>query len=83
MKTMKDETLEALDAEVTRRVQSGESISSLLGEIEFETGVRFEWLQKFRNRRIPNPGVNFVQAVHDWLIARREADARKARRRAA
>jgi len=32
------------------------------------TGVDREWLAKFHQRRIKNPGVIFVQKVYDFLI---------------
>jgi len=38
-------------------------------EISKGADVGLEWLKKFRARLIPNPGVNNVQALHDYLVA--------------
>jgi hypothetical protein len=47
-----------------------------LNEIAKGADVGLEWLKKFRAHLIPNPGVNNVQALHDYLV-RIQAGARK------
>ena len=54
---LKNETLQMLDKTPRTRV-----------ELAKLTGVDREWLAKFHQRRIPNPGVLHVQAVYDFLI---------------
>lgn len=36
-------------------------------EIAKGASVDLSWLNKFAQKRIPSPGVNKVQAVHDFL----------------
>jgi transcriptional regulator with XRE-family HTH domain len=36
-------------------------------EIATGAGVKFDWLAKFKQRHITEPGVSKVQAVHDFL----------------
>jgi hypothetical protein len=38
-------------------------------EIAKGAKVGFEWLRKFKADLIPNPGVNNVQALHDYLVS--------------
>jgi hypothetical protein len=38
-------------------------------------GVGYWWFIKFSQRSIPNPTVNNVQAVHDYLIRARDRAA--------
>lgn len=38
-------------------------------EISSGAGVKFDWLAKFKQRCIVEPGVSKVQAVHDFLSA--------------
>ncbi len=33
-----------------------------------KAGVSVAWISRFANDQIPNPGVNTVQALHDYLI---------------
>lgn len=33
------------------------------------TGVKVSWLRKVKNGEIPDPSVNKIQAVHDYLAA--------------
>jgi len=49
-------------------------------EIAAGAGVGIEWLAKFKQRSIDEPGVNKVQALHDFLSARAEASAAPARK---
>ena len=46
-------------------------------------GVGVEWLKKFKADLIPNPGVNNVQALHDYLVSIRRAQASKSPPRSA
>ena len=39
-------------------------------EISTESGVGFEWLNKFAQDQIPNPGVIHVQKLYDFLVSR-------------
>jgi len=39
-------------------------------EIAAGAGVKLDWFRKFMQRRIPEPGVTKVQAVHDFLSRR-------------
>lgn len=39
-------------------------------EVAEGAGVGIDWLAKFAQRRIPSPGVQKVQAVHDFLLKR-------------
>jgi len=44
-----------------------------LREISDGAGVKYDWLNKFAQQQIPNPGVIFVQALHDFLSAKQKA----------
>jgi transcriptional regulator with XRE-family HTH domain len=37
-------------------------------EIARAAGVTYEWLKKFESQSTPNPGVNYVQQLHDYLV---------------
>ena len=39
-----------------------------LNEIAQGAAVGYEWLKKFKADAIPDPSVNRVQAVHDFLV---------------
>jgi hypothetical protein len=41
-----------------------------LRQIALETGLGQDWLDKFSQRRIREPGVVKVQRLHDYLAAR-------------
>jgi hypothetical protein len=41
-------------------------------QIAVGASVDINWLAKFKQRRIDEPGINKVQAVHDFLIANGE-----------
>lgn len=45
-------------------------------EIATGAGVGFDWLSKFNQRRIAEPGIGKVQAVHDFLTANNLAAVR-------
>lgn len=64
---MHDRTLLA----ATRKLLTGSD--ETLPEIARGAGVGYEWLKKFANGAIPNPGVNAVQSLHDYLAKRRAA----------
>jgi len=38
-------------------------------------GVGYEWLAKFAQGRIPDPGVSRVQRLHDYLTRQQESAA--------
>ena len=38
-----------------------------LNKIARESDVGYEWLRKFKADQIPDPSVNRVQALHDYL----------------
>lgn len=42
-------------------------------EIATGAGVKFDWLAKFKQRCIVEPGVSKVQLVHDFLAANNPA----------
>lgn len=42
-----------------------------LREISEETALGYEWLRKFKAEKIPDPSVNRVQQLHDFLSTRR------------
>jgi hypothetical protein len=42
-------------------------------EIATGAGVKFDWLAKFKQRCIAEPGVSKVQAVHDFLTNKPDA----------
>lgn len=46
-----------------------------LAEIAREAGppIAYDWLKRFKAGDIPDPSVNRVQALHDFLHARRTA----------
>lgn len=37
-------------------------------EMHRNTGVSIAWISRFADDKIPNPGVDHVQALHDYLI---------------
>lgn len=41
-----------------------------LAEIAKEAGVGYEWLKKLKADLIPDPSVNRIQALHDYLATR-------------
>jgi hypothetical protein len=41
-----------------------------LVQISEESRLDYSWLNKFSQGRIPNPGVRFVQTLHDYLAPR-------------
>ena len=44
-----------------------------LREVAAGSGVGYEWLAKFSQGRIGDPGVRKVQALHDFLASRESA----------
>lgn len=40
-----------------------------LRAISQSAGVNYEWLRRFGAGRIPNPGVDTVQRLHDYLTS--------------
>lgn len=44
-----------------------------LREIADGSGLGYDWLSKFANRAIPNPGVINVQTLHDFLARQQQA----------
>lgn len=61
---LKDKTLELLGESRENR----ETIAQ-------KAGVKKDWLNKFASNQIPNPGVDFVQKVHDYLSSKHEYPA--------
>lgn len=53
-----------------------------LVKIAEDTELDYSWLCKFSQGRIPNPGVNGVQTLHDYLDRQAATSAAKSRRRA-
>ena len=53
--------------DTTKRLMGERSIS--LKALADEAEVDYEWLSKFSQGRINDPGVRKVQAVHDALVA--------------
>lgn len=51
--------------EVTCQLLNGESIS--LPKVAQDTGLPYDWLLKLKNGHIPNPSVNKVQTVYEYL----------------
>jgi hypothetical protein len=43
-------------------------------EIATGANVKFDWLAKFKQRHIGEPGVSKVQAVHDFLVSNSAGD---------
>lgn len=39
-----------------------------LAKIAKETGVSKRWLEQFTERKVPNPGILYVQAVRNYLL---------------
>jgi hypothetical protein len=46
-----------------------------LGEIAAKSNLGYEWLKKLKADAIPDPSVNRIQALHDFLTEHRRADA--------
>lgn len=42
-------------------------------EMHKQTGVSIAWISRFAADAIPNPGVDHVQALHDYLISKCDA----------
>jgi len=40
-----------------------------LTEISNMSGLGYEWLKKLKAEKIPDPGVNRIQTLHDFLIS--------------
>lgn len=60
--------------ERTRELLEAADATSL-AEIAREIGepVRYDWLKRFAAGEIPDPSVNRVQALHDYLVSRARA----------
>lgn len=60
--------------ERTRELLEAADATSL-AEIAREIGepVRYDWLKRFAAGEIPDPSVNRVQALHDYLASRARA----------
>ena len=41
-----------------------------LPELAQKSNLGYEWLKKLRNDEIPDPGVNRIQRLHDFLVNR-------------
>lgn len=65
MSNLLDRTRELLD----------EASELTLAEIARAAGppVAYDWLKRFAAGDIPDPSVNRVQALHDFLLSRRDA----------
>lgn len=50
-----------------------DSRTETLMQISENAGIDDSWLFKFSRRAIPNPGVNLVQKLHDYLSRKVEA----------
>lgn len=46
-----------------------------LDEISKAAGVNRHWLEKFRQEKYPNPGVNHVQKLYDFYTKKRRGKA--------
>lgn len=67
MANLHDRTRSLLDAAKARGVPLAE-IAQAIGE-----PVRYDWLKRFAAGNIPDPSVNRVQALHDYLASRTQA----------
>jgi len=47
-----------------------------LRRISYETGMNYAWLRRFNQGKVPNPGVNTVQQLHDHLVIEDPGDGR-------
>lgn len=44
-----------------------------LTEIALKSNLGYEWLKKLKGNSIPDPGVNRIQTLHDFLVSQSEA----------
>lgn len=58
------------------RARKGRRVGNLR-DVERDTGLDYSWLTKLANEptMIPDPGVNKVQALHDYFKAQERAAA--------
>jgi len=56
-----------------RTVELLKSCDLPLAEIATMSGLGYEWLKKLKAEQIPDPSVNRIQALHDFLAQRIEA----------
>lgn len=35
-----------------------------------ETGLGYEWIKKVANHKVPDPGVNKIETLHDYLASK-------------
>jgi hypothetical protein len=66
------QTYALLDKELATGEARGESQAKVLAVVAAGSGVGVEWCKKLVRRRIPNPGVLSIQAVHDFLAGPRD-----------
>lgn len=61
--------------ETTRKLLDQEVRATSLAEIARNAGppVAYDWLKRFASGEIPDPSVNRVQALHDYLRSLRPA----------
>lgn len=61
--------------ETTRKLLDEEARVTSLAEIARNAGapVAYDWLKRFASGEIPDPSVNRVQALHDYLRSIRSA----------
>lgn len=53
--------------EATYELLDDASTTKTLTEISKEAGVKYEWLQKLKQRAVTNPTVKPLQKLHDYL----------------
>jgi hypothetical protein len=59
--SLRDKTLEMLQ---------NRSVKLTFTQISKETGLNETWIGAFHQNRVPNPGVNFVQTLYEYLSKR-------------
>lgn len=63
--------------ERTRKLLDEATSRDTLAELARDAGppIAYDWLKRFAAGNIPDPSVNRVQALHDFLVTRKQAAA--------
>ena len=62
MESLHATTLRLLDARIASK-------QITLLDLHKETGLSFYWLRKFKSREVPDPSVNRVQRLYEYLVS--------------
>lgn len=58
---------------LTKTLELLENCDLPLAEIAKESNLGYEWLKKLKGGTIPDPSVNRIQTLHDFLVQRAAA----------